>query len=333
MAVMQHLTVGGVTYDTVGEASVTQVQSSGTKIATVSIDGTSTDLYAPSGGSSVTPYASNPAMDGTASAGSSDDYARGDHVHPTDTSRAASTHAHGNITSGGDITATAPTIASGDCLVINDDSASKVTNGPAFGSSTTTFLRNDGTWAAPATGSAVSYQEYGFGNVSTGKLTIDGTDYEIWAYSQPSKATSAPLMDGTAAIGNSDKYAAENHVHPTDTSRAAASHSHAISDVTNLQTTLDGKAASTHSHAIGDLPTGTTSSTVALGNHTHSGYQATLVSGTNIKTVNGNSLLGSGNISTAELPSVSSSDNGKVLRVVSGEWAAASLPSASGVSF
>lgn len=62
---------------------------------------------------------------------------------------AESSHSHGNITSGGDITATAPTIASGDCLVINDDSASKITNGPAFGSSTTTYLRNDGTWATP----------------------------------------------------------------------------------------------------------------------------------------------------------------------------------------
>jgi len=35
----------------------------------------------------------------------------------------------------------------------------------------------------------------------------------------------------------------------------------------------------------------------------------------------------------AELPAVTTSDNGKVLRVVSGAWAAAQLPSASGVSF
>jgi hypothetical protein len=33
------------------------------------------------------------------------------------------------------------------------------------------------------------------------------------------------------------------------------------------------------------------------------------------------------------IPAVTSSDNGKVLRVVNGEWAADSLPSASGVSF
>lgn len=148
MPVMKRLTVDGVNYDTVGEASVTQVQSSGTKIATVTIDGTATDLYAP----------------------------------------------------------TPPTV--------------------------------------------------------------------------PSASSTTPSMDGTAAVGTATTYARADHVHPTDTSR-----------------------------------------------------QATLVSGTNIKTVNGTSLLGSGNISTAELPSVTTSDNGKVLQVVSGAWVAASLPSASGVSF
>ena len=50
--------------------------------------------------------------------------------------------------------------------------------------------------------------------------------------------------------------------------------------------------------------------------------QETLVSGTNIKTVNNTTLLGSGNIDTHELPTVSSSDNGKVLEVSSGSWAA-----------
>lgn len=52
MPVLKQLRVDDVTYDTVGEASVTQVVSTGTKIATIAIDGTSTDLYAPSGGSS-----------------------------------------------------------------------------------------------------------------------------------------------------------------------------------------------------------------------------------------------------------------------------------------
>lgn len=41
------------------------------------------------GGDAPDPYTSNPLMDGVASPGSSANYARGDHVHPTDTSRAA----------------------------------------------------------------------------------------------------------------------------------------------------------------------------------------------------------------------------------------------------
>lgn len=50
--------------------------------------------------------------------------------------------------------------------------------------------------------------------------------------------------------------------------------------------------------------------------------QATLVSGTNIKTINNESILGSGNLSVSGLPSVSSSDNGKVLEVSNGAWTA-----------
>lgn len=41
------------------------------------------------GGGDIEPYTSNPHMDGTASPGSSSKYSRGDHVHPTDTSRMA----------------------------------------------------------------------------------------------------------------------------------------------------------------------------------------------------------------------------------------------------
>ena len=62
---------------------------------------------------------------------------------------ATSNHGHGNISNGGDITTTA-TIASGDRLVINDESASKVTNSSiTFGNSTTSYLANNGTWQTP----------------------------------------------------------------------------------------------------------------------------------------------------------------------------------------
>lgn len=50
MPVMKKLRIGSATYDTVGSASVTQTLTSGTEIATVTIDGTATKLYAPAGG-------------------------------------------------------------------------------------------------------------------------------------------------------------------------------------------------------------------------------------------------------------------------------------------
>ena len=65
---------------------------------------------------------------------------------PSDIGAASATHVHGNITSGGDMTATAA-IASGDRLVINDESASKLVSSTiTFGSSTTQYLANNGTW-------------------------------------------------------------------------------------------------------------------------------------------------------------------------------------------
>ena len=48
-----------------------------------------------------------------------------------------------------------------------------------------------------------------------------------------------------------------------------------------------------------------------------------------VTSVNGST----GAVTIAALPTVTASDNGKVLRVVSGAWAASSLPSANGVSF
>lgn len=252
MPVMKQLNVGGVTYDTVGEASVTQVLNSGTKIATVSIDGTSTDLYAPSGGSTVEPATDAPIVDGTAAVGTSAKYAREDHVHPTDTSRAAASHTH------------------------------------AIGDVTSLQTALDG--------KAASSHTHAASDVASGTLDVARI---------PTGTTS-----GTVALGN--------HTH---SGYAPTSHEHSGADITS------GTVGFTY------LPTGTGASQVAVGNHTHSGYQATLVSGTNIKTVNSTSLLGSGDISIAGLPSVTSSDNGKVLRVVSGAWSAVSLPSASGVSF
>lgn len=66
------------------------------------------------------------------------------------------------------------------------------------------------------------------GTLTTGRVyefVYDGTNYELIGdldtNSTYTAASVAPLMDGTAAVGTSAKYAREDHVHPTDTTRAA----------------------------------------------------------------------------------------------------------------
>lgn len=58
------------------------------------------ELYLVEGDIVPSPYTSNPAMDGIASPGSSTSYAKGDHVHPSDTSRAPVSHATSTSTYG-----------------------------------------------------------------------------------------------------------------------------------------------------------------------------------------------------------------------------------------
>lgn len=48
----------------------------------------------------------------------------------------------------------------------------------------------------------------------------DGTAIRIWIGGAIQPATATPVMDGTAAVGTSAKYAREDHVHPSDTAKA-----------------------------------------------------------------------------------------------------------------
>lgn len=63
------------------------ITTTGGAVTTGSFEGTSTNIK----------------MNGTQATGSLNTFARGDHVHPTDTSRAASSHTHGNITNDGKV--------------------------------------------------------------------------------------------------------------------------------------------------------------------------------------------------------------------------------------
>lgn len=95
-----------------------------------------------------------PKKDGTASVGTESTYARGDHVHPTDTSRAASSHTHGAITNDGLLSSSSGAggfkdIAVNDHIMLASAGTNKIcaANLTFDGSTTTQALTKKGTWA------------------------------------------------------------------------------------------------------------------------------------------------------------------------------------------
>jgi hypothetical protein len=68
----------------------------------------------------------------------------------------------------------------------------------------------------------------------------------------PAGTTVASGVNFTPA-GNISSTNLQTAIQELDGEKAASVHSHAISDVTNLQTTLNGKAATSHAHAISDV--------------------------------------------------------------------------------
>lgn len=138
----------------------------------------------------VDPATANPAMDGTVAVGTSAKYAREDHVHPSDTSRAPTSHAStstdygvGTSTSYGHVK-----------LADSYDGLIDATTGTA---------------ATPAGVSAA--------------LTI-GENYTN-SQIEAREGTATPLIDGgSGAVGTSEKFAHEDHYHPTDTTRAPNNH-------------------------------------------------------------------------------------------------------------
>lgn len=134
------------------------------------------------------PFSGTPVMDGAANPGAATQWSRGDHVHPSDTTRAplASPAFTG--------TPTAPTVTPAT------DSTTKL--------ATTAFVQSAMTAVAAGVSSF---------NTRTGAVALNNAD--VVAVLVPS-ATS-PLMDGAALAGSSGKWSDGAHVHPSDTSRIA----------------------------------------------------------------------------------------------------------------
>lgn len=88
---------------------------------------------------------------------------------------------------------------------------------------------------------------------------VDNNSFQIatTAYVVGQAGAATPVVNGTAAVGASLRYSRQDHVHPTDTARAAAVHTHVESDVTSLVTDL-GLKAPLANPALTGVPTSTT---------------------------------------------------------------------------
>ena len=115
-------------------------------------------------------------------------------------------HTHGNLTNDGKISTTA-TIASGDKIVIVDSdstAASKITGSSiTFGTSTTTFLSNKGTWVTPPGTYSLPLATSGTrGGIRIG-YSESGTNYAVKLSSEKAYVT-VPWTDTKNTAGSTD---------------------------------------------------------------------------------------------------------------------------------
>lgn len=171
-------------------------------------------------------------MNGTQSAGSSDYIARADHVHPTDTSRAASNHSHGSLVNDGalnsDITSVnkvAVTDATNKLKTISKLPLDKVTHQDISGKANVNHSHNTATVNANG---FLSKED---------KSKLDGI------------ATEANKTVVDSSLSSSSNNPVQNKIVTNALNgKANSSHSHSISNITNLQSALDSKSETGHTH-------------------------------------------------------------------------------------
>ncbi len=172
----------------------------------------------------------NPLVNGTAAPGTSLRYARQDHVHPTDTSRAAlaspaftgvpSAPTASTGTNTTQIATTAFVKAALDALIgaapgtldTLQELADALGDDPNFAATVTSQLALKAPLASPGlTGTPTA---------PTAAANTNTTQLATTAFVVGQAGTASPVMNGTATVGTSLRFSREDHVHASDTSRA-----------------------------------------------------------------------------------------------------------------
>ncbi len=229
-----------------------------------------------------------PLMDGTAAIGSSGNWAKADHVHPSDTTKVDVVAGKGLSTNdftdalltklngleeGGQVNVVETVKVNNVALTVTDKAVS-IPNATTsvYGAtilSSATNSTDENSAATPlavktaydlANGKqdpATTLAGYGITDVtiSNGVISIGGTSITPLTAAE-NDATATPLMDGTGAVGSSTKYAKEDHVHPSDTTKADKATTLAGYGITDAytKTQIDNKLTSAM-HYKGSVPT------------------------------------------------------------------------------
>ena len=181
---------------------------------------------------SATPSNDPPEMDGVAAPGSSVNYSRGDHVHPTDTSRASAT----DLTNEVNARTAKDLLQDADIDALDAKIKFSASNPLMDGSPSAGF--------ASEQARADHIHPTDTSRASASDLTTEINDRQVADLGLSNRigtletaiqfSTSNPLMDGTANPGSSAMQSRADHIHPTDTSRASAS------DLALLSARVDG---------------------------------------------------------------------------------------------
>lgn len=175
-----------------------------------------------------------PEMDGTAAVGMSDEYARGDHVHPSDTSRVPTTRTVNGHALSANVTLDADDVgALPDTTEIPQASNSAPEmDGTMYVGSSERYARGD--HRHPTDISRVPTTRTINGQPLTADVTLGADDVgalpDTTEIPRPSPIT--PLMDGVASLGSGTAYARGNHRHPSDTTRLSTSGGEISGDLT-----------------------------------------------------------------------------------------------------
>jgi hypothetical protein len=166
-----------------------------------------------------------PVIDGTASVGSGTRFALSNHVHPTDTTRAALA---GPTFTGVPAAPTAAVstnttqVATTAFVVGQVGTATPIIDGTAAVGTSLLYARQDHVHGSDTTKANLASPTFtGTPLSTTAAVGTNTTQVATTAFVIAQAATATPIIDGTAVVGTSTTFARADHVHPTDTSRAA----------------------------------------------------------------------------------------------------------------